>query len=73
MAMRPCKKCLENRWSFEKLDTAYIRATCQGCGAEVEWTNDKLQRKKHKTYALFVPQFSEEEIRNQSGPPPWDI
>ncbi len=71
--MRPCKKCLENSWSFQLLDNAYIRATCKSCGADVEWTSEKLQRKKNKVYPPFVPIFSAEEIRNQPGPPPWDV
>lgn len=41
--MRPCDKCLDNNWRFEKLDGGYIRATCNGCGYEVEWQTKKKQ------------------------------
>lgn len=36
MAMRPCEKCFENSWSFEKIEDV-IRATCRLCGFEVEF------------------------------------
>lgn len=70
--MRPCRQCLNNKWSFEALDNGYIRATCQFCSKTVEWISKKLRHKKTKVYAPFKPHFSDEEIRNQPGPPPWD-
>ncbi len=70
--MRPCKHCLNNKWTFETLDNGYIRATCQSCSKTVEWTNKKLQHRKNKVHAPFKPYFSDEEISNQPGPPPWD-
>ena len=39
--MRECLKCLENSWSFENLPDDFIRATCNMCGAPVEWENKK--------------------------------
>jgi len=71
MAMGSCNKCLENQWTFEVLDAVTVRATCKLCGHEVQWSPKKLQRKAKRVYAPFVPQISLEEIRNQSGPPPW--
>ena len=38
--MRPCDKCLENFWAFQKID-GYIRATCKNCGHEVEFQAHK--------------------------------
>ena len=85
--MRPCKHCLNNKWSFEALDNGYIRATCRFCSKTVEWFNWKQERARRaiavkllrkktkvcaKVYAPFKPYFSDEEIRNQPGPPPWD-
>lgn len=39
--MRPCDKCLENNWDFQKLDTGWVRATCHQCGNEVEFEGKK--------------------------------
>lgn len=67
MPMRPCEKCLENNWKFEKIETI-VRATCQMCGHEVEWEprkqsearcrtcngfRQKYYFKKHKTNAKY--------------------
>lgn len=38
--MQACKNCLENRWSFEKIEDM-IRATCLSCGNDVEWFPEK--------------------------------
>lgn len=37
MAMKPCNKCLENRWGQFENYGSITRATCQMCGNEVEW------------------------------------
>ena len=34
--MRPCERCLENNWRYEKID-GWIRATCRMCDYVVEW------------------------------------
>lgn len=34
--MRPCEKCFENYWSFEKKE-GFIYATCNMCGHEVSF------------------------------------
>lgn len=39
--MRACSKCLENNWSFKKLDDGFIQATCEMCGYEVQWEKKK--------------------------------
>jgi len=44
MAMRPCEKCLDNRWTYELPDKATVRATCQGCGTEVEFLTKRGKR-----------------------------
>lgn len=36
MPMRNCSKCLENNWSFEKIENI-VRATCNVCDNEVEF------------------------------------
>lgn len=41
MAMRPCSRCLENSWKFEKLPDGWARATCQMCAATVEFEAKK--------------------------------
>ena len=38
--MRPCNKCLENNWSFEKVED-YIIATCNLCAHMVEFEAKK--------------------------------
>lgn len=35
--MRPCERCLENNWVYEKKDDGFIFATCQSCWNEVSW------------------------------------
>lgn len=53
MSMRPCDKCLENNWRFERIENV-IRATCNLCGSEVEFdyrlrirkSTPKIQTKK---------------------------
>ena len=71
--MYPCKACRVREWSFEVLeDGVTIRATCGKCKGAVEWKSAKLLRKKNRVYAPFKPHFSDDEIRNQDGPPPWD-
>lgn len=35
--MKPCSQCFENIWEFQKIENT-IRATCQSCGYEVEFT-----------------------------------
>lgn len=35
--MRSCTRCLENNWSFEKIENI-IRATCNNCNYEVEFS-----------------------------------
>jgi len=40
MAMRPCGKCLENNWKFEKNDNLII-ATCIMCGNEIQFEPTK--------------------------------
>lgn len=42
MAMRNCDNCLENIWSFKKID-GYIIATCDNCGNQVEWEHRKTK------------------------------
>ena len=44
MAMRPCDKCLDNRWTYELPDQFTVRATCQNCGAEVEFLTKRGKR-----------------------------
>ena len=44
MAMRPCEKCLDNRWTYELPDKATVRATCQGYGTEVEFLTKRGKR-----------------------------
>ena len=39
--MKPCNKCLENYWSFKKIDNI-ITATCQHCGNEVSFEKKKM-------------------------------
>lgn len=46
MAMRACEKCLENNWTFEKLNVGDILATCENCGYEVQWTPKPKQQIK---------------------------
>lgn len=46
MAMRPCEQCLENWWTYKKLDDGWTRATCQICGNEVEWEKSKKDWKE---------------------------
>src|ERR1044071_8864670 len=36
MSMRPCERCLENNWSFKKIEDI-VQATCNLCGYEVEF------------------------------------
>ena len=43
--MRNCYKCLENDWSFEKIEDI-IRATCNQCGYEVEFEAKKKKKQK---------------------------
>lgn len=43
MSMRPCDKCFENSWEFQRVD-GYVRATCRFCGHEVEWKPAPLCR-----------------------------
>jgi len=67
MPMRPCEKCLENEWKYQKIDNI-VRATCQLCGYEVEWEpreqseircrtcngfRQKFNFKKHKANAKY--------------------
>lgn len=42
--MRACNKCLENNWTYEKVDD-YINATCQNCGYEVSFEARKKRKK----------------------------
>jgi len=51
MAMRPCEKCLENRWNIEtrrgvneekKTYEKWAVATCELCGNEVEFGHKEL-------------------------------
>lgn len=39
--MRHCSNCLENNWSFKKLDDGFIQATCEMCGNEIQWEKKK--------------------------------
>lgn len=39
--MSNCNKCLENNWSFKKLDDGFIQATCEMCGYEIQWEKKK--------------------------------
>jgi hypothetical protein len=55
MAMYPCRKCLENRWSFEKREN-FIFATCQSCAAEVSFQTRK-SRRPPKVYVAEPPVF----------------
>jgi DNA-directed RNA polymerase subunit M/transcription elongation factor TFIIS len=45
--MRPCEKCLENNWTYEKIEDT-IRATCKLCGYEVEFAARKPKQSKKK-------------------------
>ena len=47
--MRPCNKCLENRWSFQH-NEGWIVATCDMCGNEVEF--EKREKEKMKEGCL---------------------
>ena len=68
MAMRECDKCLEDDWSFKKVD-GWIKATCNQCGHEVEFESKrcpalrdgadcrsgKCSGKIHKKVSKFKP------------------
>lgn len=50
MPMRNCSKCLENNWSFEKIENI-IRATCRLCDYEVEF---EARKSKYNYEAYWV-------------------
>jgi hypothetical protein len=53
--MNPCNKCLENNWTFQKLEHPWIRATCTFCSHEVEWeTKKKDGREKCKCGNILI-------------------
>ena len=70
MAMYPCKACKKKNWKFEIIGVE-IKATCNSCGAVAQWKSAKLERKSKRIYEPFKPHFSDEEIRSQTGDPPW--
>ena len=44
--MKPCK-CGKNDWSYLKLDnTNYIKATCKGCGNQIQWELKKKEKQE---------------------------
>lgn len=53
--MYPCNKCLENSWSFDKIE-GIVKATCNLCGNEVEFEPKKKSKpfygkKKNKKFS----------------------
>lgn len=56
MPMRPCDKCLENRWEFKTIreeDEKFTRATCILCGNEVDFNFKKVQVNKIEAKAEY--------------------
>jgi hypothetical protein len=66
MAMQPCKKCLENSWTYKNLDTGWVRATCKSCLNEVEWEPKQKNTKERccgKFTVLVEPRITEKKKR----------
>jgi hypothetical protein len=47
MAMRPCEKCLDNRWTYLLNETDYsVTATCKNCRHAAKFLTKKGKAKK---------------------------
>lgn len=75
MAMRPCDRCLENRWTFAVAE-GVVTATCQSCAHEVQFAArrkpqrpidpKKLLPVAVPSNAVVDPNFVDD------GRPPWE-
>lgn len=50
--MQYCNRCLENNFTYKKLDTGDILATCNLCGYEAQWTPKKKKKFNKKLNKL---------------------
>ena len=69
MPMGPCSKCLENQWTFAKLDAVIIEATCKLCGYEVQFQTVKLRRKQQRKLTGQAVKFSSQRKANRTYAP----
>lgn len=78
--MRPCERCLENKWTYVYVD-GWVTATCEHCGHEVMW--DTMIRKKRvsggrritvnkRSETVVGAHFKENPGFTDDGKPPWD-
>jgi hypothetical protein len=75
MAMRPCDRCLENRWKYA-VEEGVVTATCQSCAHEVQFPArrkpqrpirpEKLLPVAVPSNAVVDPDFVDD------GLPPWE-
>lgn len=73
--MKPCQKCLENRWGNFSSIEGTTTATCQNCGAEVSW----YRRNAYGQLANAVPSdqshryiYNPADALRDPGRLPWD-
>lgn len=56
--MRPCSKCFNNNWHFQKIEDV-IRANCNICGYEVEFAAKKRFKSTNRVSNVIVdPNFN---------------